>query len=132
MSSNLRSSMARKGHAQPRVESLARGASIVVPFVRHSSEFVSNERDVFGRNVHPSKADFESSHSSTPGLRFVATAVASYSVLPEPMLARCGRLPTSGDFSFEVKWDGFRAIVSTEGALRVWSSAAVDVRGPSR
>jgi ATP-dependent DNA ligase len=27
-------------------------------------------------------------------------------------------LPTGGDFAYEVKWDGFRAIVSTEGALR--------------
>jgi ATP-dependent DNA ligase len=41
--------------------------------------------------------------------------VASYSALPEPMLARSGRLPTSGDFAYEVKWDGLRAIVSTEG-----------------
>jgi ATP-dependent DNA ligase len=30
------------------------------------------------------------------------------------MLARSGRLPTSGGYAFEVKWDGFRAIVSTE------------------
>jgi bifunctional non-homologous end joining protein LigD len=37
------------------------------------------------------------------------------------MLARSG-LPTRGDWSFEVKWDGFRAIVSTEGApLRIRS-----------
>jgi ATP-dependent DNA ligase len=43
----------------------------------------------------------------------VAAAVASYSGLPEPMLARSGRLPTSGDYAYEVKWDGFRAIVST-------------------
>jgi bifunctional non-homologous end joining protein LigD len=42
-----------------------------------------------------------------------------YSALPEPMLARSARLPTSGHFAFEVKWDGFRAIVSTEGSLRV-------------
>src|SRR5262249_4327127 len=38
------------------------------------------------------------------------------------MLARSGPIPTRGDWSFEVKWDGFRAIVSTEGeALRVRS-----------
>jgi bifunctional non-homologous end joining protein LigD len=37
------------------------------------------------------------------------------------MLARSGRLPTRGDFAFEVKWDGFRAIVSTENGLRVRS-----------
>src|SRR5215210_1146771 len=35
------------------------------------------------------------------------------------MLARSGRLPVLGGFSYEVKWDGFRAIVSTEGSLRV-------------
>src|SRR4051794_1726997 len=37
------------------------------------------------------------------------------------MLAKPGRLPTRSDFAYEVKWDGFRAIVSTEGALRVRS-----------
>jgi ATP-dependent DNA ligase len=37
------------------------------------------------------------------------------SALPEPMLARYGRLPTGAGYSFEVKWDGFRAIVSMEG-----------------
>jgi bifunctional non-homologous end joining protein LigD len=43
-----------------------------------------------------------------------------YSALPEPMLAKSGKLPTRGDWSFEVNWDGFRAIVSTdEGPLRV-------------
>jgi ATP-dependent DNA ligase len=26
-------------------------------------------------------------------------------------------VPTSGDYSFELKWDGFRAIISTEGEL---------------
>jgi ATP-dependent DNA ligase len=30
------------------------------------------------------------------------------------MLARSGRLPTSGDYTYELKWDGFRAIVSRE------------------
>lgn len=35
------------------------------------------------------------------------------------MLARSGRIPTRGDWAYEVKWDGFRAIVSTEGGLRV-------------
>jgi ATP-dependent DNA ligase len=37
------------------------------------------------------------------------------------MLARSGPLPTRGDWAFEVKWDSFRAIVSTEGSLRVRS-----------
>ena len=57
----------------------------------------------------------------------IVTAVASYSGLPEPMLARSERLPASGDYSFEVKWDGFRAIVSTEGALRVRSRRGWDM-----
>jgi hypothetical protein len=35
----------------------------------------------------------------------IATAVASYSGLSEPMLARSGRLPTSGDYAYELKWD---------------------------
>jgi bifunctional non-homologous end joining protein LigD len=43
------------------------------------------------------------------------------------MLARSGRLPTSGDFAYEVKWDGFRAIVSTEGPLRVRSRRGWDM-----
>jgi ATP-dependent DNA ligase len=42
--------------------------------------------------------------------------VAPAAPLPQPMLARSGPIPTRGDWSFEVKWDGFRAIVSTEGA----------------
>ena len=41
--------------------------------------------------------------------------------LPEPMLARLDdRLPR-GDYAYEVKWDGFRAIVSTEAGLEVLS-----------
>jgi bifunctional non-homologous end joining protein LigD len=43
------------------------------------------------------------------------------------MLARSGRLPISGDYAYEVKWDGFRAIVSTEGALRVRSRRGWDM-----
>jgi ATP-dependent DNA ligase len=43
------------------------------------------------------------------------------------MLARSGRLPTGGDFAHEVKWDGFRAIVSTEGPLRVRSRRGWDM-----
>jgi bifunctional non-homologous end joining protein LigD len=53
--------------------------------------------------------------------------VASYSALPEPMLARSGRLPTSGDYAYELKWDGFRAIVSTERPLRVRSRRGWDM-----
>jgi hypothetical protein len=36
------------------------------------------------------------------------------------MLARPDRLPR-GDYGFEVKWDGFRAIVATEDGLQVRS-----------
>src|SRR5919201_4308840 len=43
------------------------------------------------------------------------------------MLARSGRLPTRGSWAYEVKWDGFRAIVSTEGPLRVRSRRGCDM-----
>ena len=44
------------------------------------------------------------------------------------MLARSGPIPTRGDWAFEVKWDGFRAIVSTETApLRVRSRRGWDM-----
>jgi bifunctional non-homologous end joining protein LigD len=37
------------------------------------------------------------------------------------MLSRPGPLPSGSGWSFEVKWDGFRALVSTEDGLRVRS-----------
>ena len=40
--------------------------------------------------------------------------------LPSPMLARSGPVPT-GDYAFEVKWDGFRALVSRNGDIQVRS-----------
>ena len=40
---------------------------------------------------------------------------------PEPMLAKSGPLPEGPDWRFELKLDGFRAIVSTTGGLRVRS-----------
>jgi bifunctional non-homologous end joining protein LigD len=44
------------------------------------------------------------------------------------MLARSGPIPTRGDWSFGVKWDGFRAIVSTEAkVLRVRSRRGWDM-----
>lgn len=44
------------------------------------------------------------------------------------MLARSGPIPTRGNWAFELKWDGFRAIVSTEGApLRVRSRRGWDM-----
>jgi len=38
-----------------------------------------------------------------------------------PMLSRTGTLPTGSGWSYEVKWDGFRALVSTEDQSRVRS-----------
>src|SRR6476659_586996 len=43
------------------------------------------------------------------------------------MLSRPGPLPSGSGWSFEVKWDGFRAIVSTEGGLRVRSGRGWDM-----
>jgi ATP dependent DNA ligase domain len=40
--------------------------------------------------------------------------------LPSPMLARSGPIP-SGDYAFELKWDGFRAMVSRNCEFRVRS-----------
>jgi bifunctional non-homologous end joining protein LigD len=37
------------------------------------------------------------------------------------MLSRPGPLPSGSGWSFELKWDGFRALVSTENGLRVRS-----------
>jgi bifunctional non-homologous end joining protein LigD len=34
--------------------------------------------------------------------------------LPSPMLAQSGPLPARGAWAFEPKWDGFRAVVSTD------------------
>jgi ATP-dependent DNA ligase len=41
--------------------------------------------------------------------------------LPEPMLARSGRLPEGDGYSYELKWDGFRAIVRCGSEFRVRS-----------
>jgi bifunctional non-homologous end joining protein LigD len=41
--------------------------------------------------------------------------------LPEPMLSRLSHELPSGDYAYELKWDGFRAVVSTTGGLRVRS-----------
>ena len=52
------------------------------------------------------------------------------------MLSHPGPLPSGGAWSFELKWDGFRAFVSTENGLRVrsrrgWNMTAVlpELRG---
>jgi ATP-dependent DNA ligase len=46
------------------------------------------------------------------------------------MLARTGPLPSGSGWTYELKWDGFRAIVSTENEFRVrsrrgWNMTAV-------
>jgi ATP-dependent DNA ligase len=46
--------------------------------------------------------------------------------LPSPMLSRSGPIP-SGDFAFEVKWDGFRAIVARHEGFRVLSRRGWDM-----
>jgi bifunctional non-homologous end joining protein LigD len=44
------------------------------------------------------------------------------------MLSRPGPLPSGSGWSYEVKWDGFRAIVSTEDGLRVRSRRGWDMK----
>ena len=44
-----------------------------------------------------------------------------------PMLARSGRLPTNGDYAYELKWDGFRALLSTESRARLRSRRGWDM-----
>ncbi len=43
------------------------------------------------------------------------------------MLLRSGRLPASGDYAYEPKWDGFRALASRNGHLRVRSRRGWDM-----
>jgi bifunctional non-homologous end joining protein LigD len=43
------------------------------------------------------------------------------------MLARSGPIPTRGDWSFEVKWDGFRGLLTTEHGLRIRSRRGWDM-----
>ena len=44
--------------------------------------------------------------------------------LPSPILTRSGAIPT-GNYAFEVKWDGFRALVSRNGDFQVRSRRVV-------
>jgi bifunctional non-homologous end joining protein LigD len=46
--------------------------------------------------------------------------------LPSPMLARSGAIP-SGDYAFELKWDGFRALVRRNGDFQVRSRRGWDM-----
>ena len=43
------------------------------------------------------------------------------------MLSRSGPLPSGPNWRFELKWDGFRAIISTEDGLRVRSRRGWDM-----
>jgi ATP-dependent DNA ligase len=43
------------------------------------------------------------------------------------MLARSGQIPARGDWAYEVKWDGFRALLSTERRFRVRSRRGWDM-----
>jgi bifunctional non-homologous end joining protein LigD len=47
--------------------------------------------------------------------------------LPDPMLTRPAELPLGSGYAFEVKWDGFRALVSTMDGLRVRSRRGWDM-----
>lgn len=47
--------------------------------------------------------------------------------LHAPMLLRSARLPTSGDYAFEPKWDGFRCLASQNGRLRAVSRRGWDM-----
>ena len=44
------------------------------------------------------------------------------------MLARSGPIP-SGDYAFELKWDGFRALLSNQGDFRVVSRRGWNMTG---
>jgi bifunctional non-homologous end joining protein LigD len=56
-----------------------------------------------------------------------SAAVASAAPLAQPMLARSGPIPTRGDWTFELKWEGFRALLSTENGLRIRSRRGWDM-----
>jgi len=43
------------------------------------------------------------------------------------MLLRSGQIPTRGHYSYEVKWDGFRGLLSTENGLRIPSRRGWDM-----
>jgi ATP-dependent DNA ligase len=46
-----------------------------------------------------------------------------------PMLSRTGELPTGDGWSYEVKWECFRALVSTEDGLQVRSRRGWSMTG---
>jgi ATP-dependent DNA ligase len=71
----------------------------------------------------------------------LCSGVASAAMLPSPMLARAESTLPVGDYAYELRWDGFRATVSTKDGFRVrrrrgWDMAPLipelardDVRG---
>src|SRR6187551_3318182 len=59
--------------------------------------------------------------SSSRELRGLRPTIVSLLRLPAPMVSRPGPLPSGPGWSYEVKWDGFRALVSTVDGLRVRS-----------
>ena len=63
-------------------------------------------------------------HSTWTGWRTTGYVLR---VLPAPMLLRPGPIPTGTGWSFEVKWDGFRALVSTVDGVRVRSRRGWDM-----
>jgi len=54
-------------------------------------------------------------------------ALAEMPALVEPMLATLGALPTDGEWGYEFKWDGVRAIAYFDGNLRLVTRNKVDV-----
>jgi ATP-dependent DNA ligase len=43
------------------------------------------------------------------------------------MLPRSGQIPTRGDYAYELKFDGFRCLLSTENGLRIRSRRQWDM-----
>jgi bifunctional non-homologous end joining protein LigD len=54
-------------------------------------------------------------------------APAEMPTLIEPMLATLGPLPTDGEWGYEFKWDGLRALAYVDGDLRLVTRNKVDV-----
>jgi hypothetical protein len=79
-------------------------SSIVGDGVEHSLEFG------VAKPTFPSSLRGLGEHAVLPRLVPAAGARIGDVRLPEPMLLRSGRLPTSGDYAFEPKWDGFRLV----------------------
>jgi ATP-dependent DNA ligase len=53
--------------------------------------------------------------------------VGSAAPLPQPTLARSGPIPTRGAYAYELKWEGFRCLLSTEERLRIRSRRGCDM-----